>query len=238
MIWRGGAPVASKQSQFLHPQKTRITPLWRERTSLESTGKTTAFTRTVLLPSHKDTTFLSHVFSLKQCFPVESHRLPIRSEAMTTASDMTCCGNNACKPGCQIRSRSESTKIIQFNYNGGTFPPYKATLLTLFLCKLHINKFRKRYVSVLLVEVCCKNIFRVMRFSFDLVENLIKTDWAEWLIWLSWFSFSQHSMGQTRVGCRPLQAGPKVTPEMTIKYSFRYCADNGTKYTAEAATPS
>lgn len=87
---------------------------------------------------------------------------------------------------------------------------------------------------MLLVKVCCKNLFWVMRFSLDLVENLIKTDWAEWLIPLSWFSFSHfHSMGQTRVGCRPLQAGPKVTPEITLKHSFRYCADNGIKYTAE-----
>lgn len=88
------------------PQKTRTTRLWRERTSLEPTGKTTAFTRIVLLPSHNDTTFLSHVFSLKHCFPVESHRLPIRSEATTTGSDRTCCANNACKSGCQISSRS------------------------------------------------------------------------------------------------------------------------------------
>lgn len=46
------------------------------------------------------------------------------------------------------------------------------------------------------------------------------------------FSFSQNG-AEAVVGCRPLQAGPKVTPEITIKYSFRYCADNGIKYTAE-----
>lgn len=91
-----GRRACHKQTKSIFaPQKTRITPP-------PSTRKTTAFTMMVLLPSHKDKTFLSHVFSLKQCFIVESHRLPIRSEAIMTGSDMRCCANNTCESGCQI----------------------------------------------------------------------------------------------------------------------------------------
>lgn len=64
----------------------------------------------MLVPSHKDKTFLSHVFSLKQCFIVESHRLPIRSEAIMTGSDMMCCANNTRKSTIAL-----GIKIIQFN---------------------------------------------------------------------------------------------------------------------------
>lgn len=102
--FKGRCACQKQTKSIFAPQKTRIIPPWRKGVSLPSTRKTTAFTMMVLMPSHKDKTFLSHLvtFFQKQCYIVESHRLPIRSEAIMTGSDMMCFANDTCKSSCQI----------------------------------------------------------------------------------------------------------------------------------------
>lgn len=80
--------------------------------------------------------------------------------------------------------------------------PHKSPLLTSFLCKLHINKLTNNNV---------RTDFKWWdsHDSHDLVENLIKSNWADDS------SHSLHSQFPCTAGGRPLQAPPNVTPKMS-----------------------
>lgn len=104
--------------------------------------------------------------------------------------------------------------------------PRKSPLLTLFLCKSHINTWKKYYVSPLPVEVCRKHRLWMTRFSVDLVGNLIKSNGVD-------DSSRSPDSYFPCSGCRALQAAPNLTPENDDKIFFLLLHIYGIKYTAE-----